>query len=251
MTRELNLKQVVTPSGRAVWQLRTEVPGAPNAPRRQLNRRFDTEQEALAFVANPIVARNTVNDVLDDYLASLTFTEKTRYGYASCLMPVRQALGERTFRSITATDVTELREALRAAAKPSGPGRGQLKTQHSVEQTLLRFRSAFILRTGDPGTCPVVIAATPDDRPCIVYVIGADASTLVKIGNTVSLPTRLNNLQAGSPVKLRLLQTFPGGEPVERRLHLHFREQRRHGEWFDLGDNPVEAVREALSLIHA
>ncbi|WP_186001595.1 GIY-YIG nuclease family protein [Streptomyces sp. IB201691-2A2] len=89
--------------------------------------------------------------------------------------------------------------------------------------------------TSNPGSTP---------RPDRVYLIGSPDSALVKIGWTDNPKRRLRNLQTGSPVPLHLLALFEfeGGSIVEAELHRRFADKRRHGEWFDLGPNPVEAV---------
>ncbi|WP_327259821.1 MULTISPECIES: GIY-YIG nuclease family protein [unclassified Streptomyces] len=75
-----------------------------------------------------------------------------------------------------------------------------------------------------------------------MYLIGSPDSPLVKIGWTDNPERRLRHLQTGSPVPLRLLAIFEGGNIVEAELHRRFADKRRHGEWFDLGPDPVGAV---------
>ncbi|MCY0921148.1 GIY-YIG nuclease family protein [Streptomyces sp. H27-G5] len=75
-----------------------------------------------------------------------------------------------------------------------------------------------------------------------VYLIGSAGSPLVKIGWTGNPEQRLRNLQTGSPVPLQLLAVFEGGAIVEAELHRRFADKRRHGEWFDLGPDPVRVV---------
>ncbi|MFC4122035.1 GIY-YIG nuclease family protein [Nonomuraea zeae] len=83
-----------------------------------------------------------------------------------------------------------------------------------------------------------------------VYVIGCDEVRLVKIGISSNLQTRLAAMQIGSPVILRLLWAIPGSIDVELDLHECFREYRKHGEWFDFGDeNPVAMVAGAAVLL--
>ncbi|MFJ8855661.1 GIY-YIG nuclease family protein [Streptomyces sp. NPDC102437] len=75
-----------------------------------------------------------------------------------------------------------------------------------------------------------------------VYLIGSAASTLVKIGWSDNPERRLRDLQTGSPLPLQLLAVFEGGAVVEAKLHRRFADKRRHGEWFDLGPDPVAVV---------
>ncbi|MEV7282654.1 GIY-YIG nuclease family protein [Streptomyces sp. NPDC093111] len=75
-----------------------------------------------------------------------------------------------------------------------------------------------------------------------VYLIGSTDSSLVKIGWTDNPNRRLRDLQTGSPVVLQLLAVFEGGPIVEAELHRRFADKRRHGEWFDLGPDPVAVV---------
>ncbi|MEU2415144.1 GIY-YIG nuclease family protein [Streptomyces sp. NPDC013099] len=75
-----------------------------------------------------------------------------------------------------------------------------------------------------------------------MYLIGSLGSPLVKIGCTDNPERRLRHLQTGSPLPLQLLALFEGGYLVEAELHRRFADKRRHGEWFGLGPDPVEAV---------
>ncbi|MFJ6775736.1 GIY-YIG nuclease family protein [Kitasatospora sp. NPDC091257] len=80
-----------------------------------------------------------------------------------------------------------------------------------------------------------------------VYVVGSPVARPVKIGRSVDPPSRLASLQAGSPVELRLLATFPGGPRLEKYLHVRFADQRVHGEWFDFrGEDPLALITRAV-----
>lgn len=69
-------------------------------------------------------------------------------------------------------------------------------------------------------------------RECVYFVSGG---TLVKIGWAQNARTRLVDLQHGSPEVLKIIGMIPGGSmPLEQRLHAHFSQFRKHGEWFDL-----------------
>ncbi|MEU0119093.1 GIY-YIG nuclease family protein [Streptomyces bobili] len=79
-------------------------------------------------------------------------------------------------------------------------------------------------------------------------MLGSPGSSIVKIGYSKAPERRLWFLQVGSPAKLSLLATFDGGQDLEGALHRHFRACHVRGEWFDLGNDPVEAVRAAVAL---
>ena len=86
----------------------------------------------------------------------------------------------------------------------------------------------------------------------VVYVIGCDESTLVKIGTSTDLPQRLYSIQCMCPVILRVLHHHPGGYELENALHRRYRSYPRHGEWFDLGRlDPVVSVKRAIAHIEA
>lgn len=83
----------------------------------------------------------------------------------------------------------------------------------------------------------------------MIYVIAPAESAVVKIGHTTNKPSfRLGNLQIGNPEQLVVRWAGEGDEPLERHLHVVFKDYRIRGEWFDLtsfGD-PVQAVRDEI-----
>ncbi|MFD4595727.1 GIY-YIG nuclease family protein [Streptomyces rubiginosohelvolus] len=81
-----------------------------------------------------------------------------------------------------------------------------------------------------------------------MHVIGSPGSHFVKIGLSNSPLKRLLKPQIGSPVPLTLLATFEGGRDLEAPLHRRFAPCRRHGEWFQLGADPLKAVGAAASV---
>lgn len=88
------------------------------------------------------------------------------------------------------------------------------------------------------------------EPPGHVYLLGGEGNPLVKIGRTTNLTKRLASIQTMSPTPLQVLWQHPGGHALEKALHRWFRDQRRHGEWFDLGDDPVTRVADAaLSIV--
>ncbi|NUW45513.1 GIY-YIG nuclease family protein [Nonomuraea rhodomycinica] len=72
----------------------------------------------------------------------------------------------------------------------------------------------------------------------------------MKIGVSFNPDKRLEELQVGSPVALRMLWKTPGGRDMERVLHACFRSYWKHGEWFDFGDeDPVALVAATAALL--
>lgn len=66
-----------------------------------------------------------------------------------------------------------------------------------------------------------------------IYFMRASAGGgSVKIGYSWKPEDRLAFCQPFSPVTLVIVATMPGGPELERRLHLKFKAQHSHGEWF-------------------
>ena len=87
-----------------------------------------------------------------------------------------------------------------------------------------------------------------------VYLIKCEGSPYVKIGRSSGDPakTRLSGLQTGNPFDLTLLWKEQVDDPaaVETRLHEHFGSKHHKLEWFDLGENPVSAFRDAFAYYY-
>jgi T5orf172 domain len=87
-----------------------------------------------------------------------------------------------------------------------------------------------------------------------VYVIGPVPHTdpyLVKIGNAGNVTRRRVQLQTGSPARLEILciiQAEDAGR-LEDKIHGELAEYRRHGEWFELGDDPVKVVKDTVEAV--
>lgn len=68
------------------------------------------------------------------------------------------------------------------------------------------------------------------DADGLTYFIGGDIGA-IKIGRSINLALRLKDIQACSPIPIRVLATRPGGKR-ERLYHALFAAHRLHGEWF-------------------
>lgn len=61
----------------------------------------------------------------------------------------------------------------------------------------------------------------------------------VKVGYTVNVATRLDELQVACPYRLMLLRLVPGDTRLEDELHKLYGEKRIRGEWFALNETDV------------
>jgi hypothetical protein len=84
----------------------------------------------------------------------------------------------------------------------------------------------------------------------MIYFIRHGADGPVKIGTADNVPARLHTLQAGSPVKLVIVRTTPGGALQEAELHRHYQHLAIHREWFDWCDTmlTIEPSKIAFAL---
>jgi hypothetical protein len=95
---------------------------------------------------------------------------------------------------------------------------------------------------------PVRLAAAgivKRDKSRRVYFIQPTGGGLIKIGMSSNPRERLNLLQTGCPVELRILGTLPGGQPLELELHQRFAAHRVRGEWFEPVPELLAVVAEA------
>lgn len=69
----------------------------------------------------------------------------------------------------------------------------------------------------------------------VIYVIQA-TNGMLKIGMSSNPRARLQGLQTGSPLELRVVHrrtvATPRARTAEKRIHHKFRDARVHGEWF-------------------
>jgi hypothetical protein len=69
--------------------------------------------------------------------------------------------------------------------------------------------------------------------PRVYFISDCNDVGPIKIGVAECVDSRLEGLQTGSPVLLKVLATVPGGYAAERKLHRRFSATRLHGEWFE------------------
>jgi hypothetical protein len=98
-------------------------------------------------------------------------------------------------------------------------------------------KSTHITATGDLAPSPGIILHQMHngERTTSGFVYAIEGvSGHIKIGTSLNVQNRLNELQVGSPVRLTLLATCAGGRQMEESLHRQFAAFRLSGEWFAL-----------------
>lgn len=87
------------------------------------------------------------------------------------------------------------------------------------------------------------------EKRSVVYFVQSGAAGHIKIGYSKqsSLKKRMDGIQVGSPERLVLLATEPGGPEREAALHEEFDEYRHRGEWFRPGPRLLEYVEGLLA----
>lgn len=78
-----------------------------------------------------------------------------------------------------------------------------------------------------------------------VYFVEAPLLGLIKVGVTIQLNTRLQQLASMSPVPLVFLGACVGELDYERKIHKHFDHIRSHGEWF----HDAPELRQAIDTV--
>jgi hypothetical protein len=82
----------------------------------------------------------------------------------------------------------------------------------------------------------------------VVYFVAPERGC-IKIGFTRhGVMRRLRQLQIGSPVPLRVLATVEAPIAVEQWLHLAFRPDRSHGEWFTPSERLLDYIEAARTV---
>lgn len=78
----------------------------------------------------------------------------------------------------------------------------------------------------------------------MIYFISPENDfSVVKIGYTSNLETRLRALNTSSHAEMVVRLTIEGGREKEALLHYHFRTLRINREWFDVDENIKEIIK--------
>jgi len=131
---------------------------------------------------------------------------------------------------------------LQAAVREHGSVAATADARGIARATIQHWARRHGIKSGHPKTAVGHSPAAPTRAGC-TYVIAATDSVLFKIGRTVGDPNeRLATMQTGSPVHLTLVCVLDH-HSWEDVLHHHYRDKRRHGEWFELDRKDLADIK--------
>ncbi len=84
----------------------------------------------------------------------------------------------------------------------------------------------------------------PESRRSRVYFIQSGDSGPIKIGVSVSVDTRLKNIQVYHPLPLRVIGLIEGTVKKEHEVHTLFAKHRLRGEWFSPSPEILAFIKE-------
>ena len=96
---------------------------------------------------------------------------------------------------------------------------------------------------------PIVVrlSKTKRGKETNIYLMVDHACGMHKIGRSKHIIQREKTLGARTP-KIECLFSFEGFNEDEKELHLHFRDKRGRGEWFDLSDDDIKYIKNFKKL---
>jgi hypothetical protein len=122
------------------WYGRYDAPPAPNGARRQVRiGPYTSEQECAEALTQIFHDGPTVNEILDDYMESLTCVQRTRDNYRRSLRYVRELIGQYRAQHLTKNDVDFMTEYLLTCGKKDGTG----LAKRTVDMAVALLRAAY------------------------------------------------------------------------------------------------------------
>src|SRR5216684_2967325 len=144
-------------------------------------------------------------------------------------------------KELNGEEIRESRAAILArleATKGPLPKRGEVTATDEVEDFVVPISELEQKRRAE-----LWIKATSG----CVYLAHSERQGLYKIGFTSSsVNSRISQLRVGCP-DLHLVDAFRGGRKMERFLHRILQRERQEGEWFDLGYDAHERVKDLVA----
>lgn len=79
-----------------------------------------------------------------------------------------------------------------------------------------------------------------------VYFVWCEG--FVKIGRTLDIKERLSDLRTGNPFPITVLGVIEGTKKLESQLHKKYRNQKVHGEWFNLTEDQLRELQDSFVI---
>lgn len=144
------------------WYARYERPAAPNGMRRQPRiGPYDTEAECQEALDNVLNGGPTVNEILDDYMESLTCVQRTKDNYRRSLRIVRELIGEYRSQYVERDDIDFMVSYMQKHGKRDGSGGLSKRT---IDMAVCQLRAAYELAVLRKRIKRRTIPVGPDPR---------------------------------------------------------------------------------------
>lgn len=125
------------------WYARYERQAAPDGARRQPRiGPYDTAEACEAALVEVLEGGPTVNEILDEYMESLTVVQRTKDNYRRSLRIVRQLIGEYRSQYVEKSDIDRMVEYMAMRGKQDGTGGLSKRT---IDMATCQLRAAYEL----------------------------------------------------------------------------------------------------------
>jgi len=96
-----------------------------------------------------------------------------------------------------------------------------------------------------------IVESEDQAREGYLYIMHAEGTNYIKIGQAQDVLRRRGELQVGCPQRLTILLTVPSSDApaLEQLMHDHFAAYRLHGDWFAL-PSEVPTVLELFAFVY-
>ena len=83
-----------------------------------------------------------------------------------------------------------------------------------------------------------------------VYILNVEKTNLYKIGKSINVESRLNQIQTSTPFKLLLHKSYKCNnyDKIEKNLHGIYKDKKVQGEWFNLSYSDLNYIDEYMSV---
>lgn len=144
------------------WYARYERPPTPNGMRRQPRiGPYDSETDCQEALDNVLNGGPTVNEILNDYMESLTCVQRTKDNYRRSLRIVRELIGEYRSQYVERDDIDFMVNYMQKYGKQDGSGGLSKRT---IDMAVCQLRAAYELAVLRKRIRRRTIPVGPDPR---------------------------------------------------------------------------------------